>query len=191
MTTKKSALLSLAGVLLLAIGVYLGIRFIPAVWKATPAQPLPTITIEAMFPGASASVIAETVVGPIEQQVNGVEKMVSMRSRCGSDGSYSLTVTFQRARRFGPGPGQGPKPRCTRIADNSQCGPKQRDQHQEEIGRFPPGCQPIVTRRQPRPRLPEQLRHRLSQGRTDSSARRQRCLVRWPVRSAQCSSTLT
>jgi multidrug efflux pump subunit AcrB len=96
MTIKKRAFLVLVPALLLTVGVYLGIRFMPAVWKPAPAQPLPTIIVDATYPGARASVIAETVAAPIEQQVNGVEEMVSMRSRCGSDGSYSLTVTFQR-----------------------------------------------------------------------------------------------
>jgi multidrug efflux pump subunit AcrB len=41
----------------------------------------PTVTIQATYPGASAEVIAETVATPIEQEVNGVDDMLSPRSR--------------------------------------------------------------------------------------------------------------
>jgi multidrug efflux pump subunit AcrB len=60
------------------------------------ATPQPVIVVDAAFPGASAQVLADTVAAPIEQQVNGVEKLLSMRSRCTSDGRYVLTVSFER-----------------------------------------------------------------------------------------------
>jgi multidrug efflux pump subunit AcrB len=60
------------------------------------ARPLPTVTVEASYPGANAQVVADTVAAPIEQQVNGAEGISAMRSQCGNDGSYTLTVTFQR-----------------------------------------------------------------------------------------------
>lgn len=55
----------------------------------------PTVMVNAMYPGASAKTVAETVGVPIEQQVNGVEGMLYMSSNSGSDGSYSLTITFK------------------------------------------------------------------------------------------------
>jgi hydrophobic/amphiphilic exporter-1 (mainly G- bacteria), HAE1 family len=54
----------------------------------------PTIQVSTRYPGASAQVIAETIGVPIEQAVNGVEDSVYMSSTSGSDGSYTLTVTF-------------------------------------------------------------------------------------------------
>ena len=47
------------------------------------------------YPGADAQVLADTVASPIEQEVNGVEDMLYMSSTCASDGSYTLTVTFE------------------------------------------------------------------------------------------------
>jgi multidrug efflux pump len=55
----------------------------------------PTIEVSAIFPGANAKTVAETVAAPIEQQVNGVEDMMYMSSSCANDGTYALTVTFK------------------------------------------------------------------------------------------------
>ncbi len=55
----------------------------------------PTVMVSANYPGASAETVATTVGVPIEQQVNGVEGMLYMSSSSGSDGSYSLTITFK------------------------------------------------------------------------------------------------
>src|SRR3954469_22279032 len=54
----------------------------------------PTVRLSTIYPGASAQVVADTVAVPIEEQVNGVERMLYMSSTSSSDGSYSLTVTF-------------------------------------------------------------------------------------------------
>lgn len=55
----------------------------------------PTVMVSASYPGADASTVAETVGVPLEEQINGVEGMLYMSSNSGSDGSYSLTVTFE------------------------------------------------------------------------------------------------
>ena len=59
-----------------------------------PVTP-PTIQVDCNYPGASARVVSETIAAPIEQRVNGVERMLYMSSQATSDGSYSLTVTFE------------------------------------------------------------------------------------------------
>ena len=55
----------------------------------------PTVQVSATYPGADAKTVAETVGVPIEEQVNGVEGMMYMSSNSSSDGSYSLTITFE------------------------------------------------------------------------------------------------
>jgi len=54
----------------------------------------PTIQVTCTYSGASAEVVANTIGIPIEQAVNGVENSIYMESTSGSDGSYTLTVTF-------------------------------------------------------------------------------------------------
>src|SRR6476469_478441 len=55
----------------------------------------PTIEVSAVFPGANAKTVADTIAAPIEEQVNGVEDMMYMSSTCANDGTYTLTVTFK------------------------------------------------------------------------------------------------
>jgi hydrophobe/amphiphile efflux-1 (HAE1) family protein len=54
----------------------------------------PVVQVNAVYPGANAQVIAETVATVIEQEVNGVENMLYMSSTSADDGSYSLQITF-------------------------------------------------------------------------------------------------
>lgn len=54
----------------------------------------PTVMVNASYPGADAKTVAENIGVPIEQQINGIEGMLYMSSNSGSDGSYSLTITF-------------------------------------------------------------------------------------------------
>jgi multidrug efflux pump len=55
----------------------------------------PTVEVSAVYTGANARIVADTVASPVEEQVNGVEDMMYMSSTCANDGTYTLTVTFK------------------------------------------------------------------------------------------------
>src|SRR5438067_2107994 len=55
----------------------------------------PTVLVTAVYPGANANTVRDTVGVPIEEQVSGVEGSIYMSSTSTNDGAYTLTVTFK------------------------------------------------------------------------------------------------
>ena len=55
----------------------------------------PQVSVSAAYPGADAAAVEQSVGQIIEQAVNGVDKMIYMKSSSGADGSYSLAVSFE------------------------------------------------------------------------------------------------
>ena len=54
----------------------------------------PVVNVTGQYPGASAEVVAATVATPLEQQINGVERMLYISSNSTNDGRFSISVTF-------------------------------------------------------------------------------------------------
>jgi HAE1 family hydrophobic/amphiphilic exporter-1/multidrug efflux pump len=54
----------------------------------------PVVTVRAVYPGASAEVLEQTVASPLENQINGVENMIYMASTSTSQGVVQIQITF-------------------------------------------------------------------------------------------------
>ena len=76
--------------------VMLGVKSLMGLsFEQYPFLAPPTIRISATYPGASAVAVEQSVATPVEQEVNGVENMIYMKSSNTSDGRMQLDVNFQ------------------------------------------------------------------------------------------------
>src|ERR1700730_3375782 len=81
----------------------IAILFTVAGLLAMPALPIseypeivpPTVVVSGQYPGASPKTIAETVITPLEQEINGVENALYTNSTSTPDGNFSITLTFR------------------------------------------------------------------------------------------------
>src|SRR5688572_21722145 len=71
-----------------------GVAFLRLPVAQYPEIAPPVINVTGQYPGASADVVASTVVAPIEDQINGVENMLYVSSNATADGRFSIAVTF-------------------------------------------------------------------------------------------------
>ncbi|MZR29171.1 efflux RND transporter permease subunit [Sneathiella litorea] len=55
----------------------------------------PTVQVTTSYSGADSRVVADSIAQPLESAVNGVDDMIYMSSGSNSDGSYTLTVSFE------------------------------------------------------------------------------------------------
>src|ERR1700742_2158106 len=79
--------------ILIAVAGLLAIPSLPI--SEYPEIVPPTVVVSGQYPGASPKTIAETVITPLEQQINGVENAIYTSSTATPDGTFSITVTFK------------------------------------------------------------------------------------------------
>ncbi len=90
---ERPVLSTVISIIIVILGI-LGYSALPV--EQYPDIAPPTIQVNATYPGASAETILESVIIPIEEQINGVEGMTYMTSSADNNGSANITVYFDQ-----------------------------------------------------------------------------------------------
>lgn len=89
----RPVLSTVISIIILILG-FLGLQTLPV--TQYPEIAPPTVRVSASFPGANAQTILESVIIPLEEQINGVEGMTYMTSTASNEGSASIQVYFEQ-----------------------------------------------------------------------------------------------
>ena len=89
---RRPAFAIVISIILLFLGV-LGIKTLPIAQFPNIAPP--TVMVSISFPGASANVLVESVLIPLEQSINGVQNMRYMVSDATSAGEATIRIYFE------------------------------------------------------------------------------------------------
>ena len=90
---ERPVLSTVISVIIVILGI-LGLIALPI--TQYPEIAPPTVQVSASYPGANADVVLNSVIIPLEEQINGVENMAYMTSSAANDGSASITVFFKQ-----------------------------------------------------------------------------------------------
>lgn len=88
---RRPVLSTVISVIIVVLGI-LGVTSLPVAQYPNIAPP--TIQVSTSYPGANTTTLINSVVFPLEQQINGVEGMTYMTSSASNTGSASITVYF-------------------------------------------------------------------------------------------------
>ncbi|MGM8362649.1 efflux RND transporter permease subunit [Flavobacterium sp. ARAG 55.4] len=88
----RPVLSTVISIIIVILGV-LGLISLPV--SQYPEIAPPTVSVSANYQGASAEVVMNSVVIPLEEQINGVEDMTYMTSTSNNDGSASINIYFK------------------------------------------------------------------------------------------------
>ncbi|MEJ2905961.1 efflux RND transporter permease subunit [Pedobacter panaciterrae] len=89
---ERPVLSTVISIIIVILGV-LGLITLPV--SQYPEIAPPTVQVSASYQGANADVVMNSVVVPLEEQINGVEDMTYMTSTASNDGTATITVNFK------------------------------------------------------------------------------------------------
>src|SRR5690606_8344639 len=89
---ERPVLSTVISVIIVLLGV-LGLTTLPV--SQYPAIAPPTVVVSTSYQGANADVVLNSVVIPLEEQINGVEGMNYMTSTAGNDGTARIVINFK------------------------------------------------------------------------------------------------
>lgn len=89
---KRPIFAAVLSVLILIVG---GLAYVSLPISQFPEVAPPTVEVVALYPGANAKTLSETVASPLEKEINGVEGMIYMTSQSSADGRVVLQIAFE------------------------------------------------------------------------------------------------
>lgn len=90
---NRPVLSTVISIIIVVLGI-IGVVALPI--EQYPDIAPPTIQVSANYPGANAEVVMNSVVIPLEEQINGVEGMTYMTSSASNTGGANVTVYFSK-----------------------------------------------------------------------------------------------
>lgn len=90
---ERPVLSTVISILTVILG-FIGLVSLPV--EQYPDIAPPTVMVRASYSGANAETVLNSVIAPLEEQINGVEGMTYMTSAATNDGSASITVYFKQ-----------------------------------------------------------------------------------------------
>ncbi len=90
---NRPVLSTVISIVIVILGV-IGLATLPVTQYPDIAPP--TVTVSATYTGANASTVLNSVIAPLENQINGVENMMYMQSSAADDGTGSINIYFKQ-----------------------------------------------------------------------------------------------
>ena len=90
---NRPVLSTVISILLVILGI-IGLATLPVTQYPDIAPP--TVSVRATYTGASASTVLNSVIAPLEDQINGVENMMYMTSSASNNGSADISIYFKQ-----------------------------------------------------------------------------------------------
>ena len=90
---NRPVLSTVISILIVILGV-IGLVTLPI--EQYPDIAPPTVMVSATYTGANAQTVLNSVIAPLEEQINGVENMLYLSSSASNNGTASITVYFKQ-----------------------------------------------------------------------------------------------